>query len=101
MRERNYYSKLKMDKNRGRFLNPLKYPSIPLSINDAYVITVVGDRLDLIADQFYRDLRLWWIIAQANPDKVRRDSYSISAGLEIRIPLEISKILQNFTILNK
>ena len=101
MRERNYYSKLKMDKNRGRFLNPLKYPSIPLSINDLYIITVVGDRLDLMADQFYNDPRLWWLIAQANPDKLRRDSYSVSVGLEIRIPIRINNILNSFKKLNK
>ena len=101
MRERNYYSKLKMDKNRGRYLKPLRYPNIPLSTSDMYVNTVVGDRLDLMADQFYNDPRLWWLIAQANPDKLRRDSYSVSVGLEIRIPGGVNNILNQFKILNK
>ena len=71
MRERNQYTKQKMDKNSGRYLKPLRYPNIPLSTSDMYVNTVVGDRLDLMADQFYNDPRLWWLIAQANPDKLR------------------------------
>ena len=90
-----------MDENRGRIKKPLQYPPIPLSITDIYVITLGGDRLDLIADQFYRDLRLWWIIVQANPDKIRRDSYNVPAGLEIRIPIQIDSILKNFIKLNK
>jgi len=101
MRERNQYSRSKIDKDKGKILSALKYPSIPLSVNDIYVITLEGDRLDLMADQFYTDTRLWWIISQANPDVLRRDSYSVPSGLEIRIPMGISKILLNFEKLNK
>ena len=101
MRERNQYTKIKVDKNKGRYLKPLKYPTILPSVNDKYVLTLAGDRLDLMANQFYKDSRLWWIIAQSNPNKIRRDSYSVSAGLEIRIPMEINQILNNFKKLNK
>tara|TARA_R110001592_G_scaffold4729_2_gene26435 strand:+ start:6493 stop:6798 length:306 start_codon:yes stop_codon:yes gene_type:complete len=101
MKERNQYTKVKQDKDKGRILRPIKYPEIVLSVNDTYVITIIGDRLDLMADQFYGDVRLWWIIAQANPDKVRRDSYSVSSGLEIRIPMRIDTILNNFKNINK
>jgi len=101
MRERNQYSRSKIDKDKGKILSALKYPSIPLSVNDIYVITLEGDRLDLMADQFYTDTRLWWIIAQANPDQVRRDSYSLPAGLEIRIPRKINIIINSFIKLNK
>ena len=34
--------------------------------DDIYIITQDSDRLDLLANQFYNDSRLWWIIAQAN-----------------------------------
>ena len=33
--------------NRKRYYKALKYPEIPLSIEDIYVITTSGDRLDL------------------------------------------------------
>ena len=48
----------------------VKYPEIPLSVNDTYAITTLGDRLDLLAQQFYGDSSLYWIIACANPDKI-------------------------------
>ena len=42
------------------------YPEIPPNPNDIYVITEWGDRLDLLANQFYGDASKWWIIATAN-----------------------------------
>ena len=101
MRERIKYAKYKSNKDKKTYFNPLKYPEIPLSSSDVYVLTLDGDRLDLIADQFYSDTRLWWIIANANTDIVRRDSYNIPGGLEIIIPLNINNILNSFKALNK
>lgn len=31
-------------------------------------VVVAGDRLDRLAQHYYGDPRLWWAIAQANPD---------------------------------
>ncbi len=73
-------------KDGKRIFQYAKYPEIPLSVNDIYATTLVGDRLDLIADQFYRNVDLWWIIATANPDVIRRDSFNLMPGLQIRIP---------------
>ena len=87
--------------NRKRIYRALKYPEIPLSIDDLYVITTDGDRLDLLADQFYQDVDMWWIIAIANPNKVKRDSFNLKPGIEIRIPLDTQGIMQNFESLNK
>ena len=39
---------------------------IPKRDNDIYVITQHGDRLDNLANQFYKDSSLWWYIAKAN-----------------------------------
>jgi nucleoid-associated protein YgaU len=30
-------------------------------------VIVAGDRLDRLAQEYYGDPRLWWVIAQANP----------------------------------
>lgn len=87
--------------DRKRYYKALKYPNIPPSINDIYVITTSGDRLDLLANQFYKDTRLWWIIANANPEIVRRDSFNLKPGLEVRIPTNTTKILNDFEQLNK
>ena len=43
-----------------------QYPNIPLSADDIYVITTIGDRLDLLAYTYYKDTALWWVISMAN-----------------------------------
>ena len=35
-----------------RYFKPAKYPEIPLSIDDLYVVTTSGDRLDLLQISF-------------------------------------------------
>ena len=32
-----------------------RYPEVPLSENDIYVYTSIGDRFDTLAQQFYKD----------------------------------------------
>ena len=85
----------------GHFYRNIKYPEIPLSINDMYVITTIGDRLDQLAHRFYRDTRLWWVIPAANMDKIRRDSFHLDPGIEIRIPMDVTNIIKLFESLNK
>lgn len=87
--------------NRKRIYRALKYPEIPLSIEDLYITTTDGDRLDLLANQFYQDVDMWWIIATANPGIVKRDTFNLKPGLEIRVPTDIQGIMQNFESLNK
>ena len=86
--------------NRKQYFKYLKYHVIPPSVDDVYITTSVGDRLDLLADTFYNDVDLWWIIATANPDVIRRDSYNLKPGLEIRIPLNTEEILREYENLN-
>ena len=87
--------------NRKRTYKALKYPEIPLSINDIYIITNDGDRLDLLANQFYQDVDMWWIIATANPGIVKRDTFNLKPGSEIRIPTNPQGVMQEFEELNK
>ena len=84
-----------------RYYQPLRYPDIPLSSRDIYIRTTIGDRLDSLANQFYNDVRLWWIISSANPHIVRRDSYALKPDLEIRIPANITRILKDFENINR
>ena len=99
MRNRTKYIP-KIEMGIGKIFKPIKYPVIPLSINDIYVITTIGDRLDLLANQFYKDVRLWWIIPSANMNIIRRDNMGLKPGIEIRIPMNISQILKNFELIN-
>ena len=77
------------------------YPEIPLSENDIYVLTDFGDRLDLLANQFYKDISLYWIIAAANPNKINFGSISLSPGTQLRIPININDIITSYNNLNK
>lgn len=74
------------------------YPEIPLSEEDNYVITVLGDRLDLLAFDFYGDVSFWWIIASANA--LPGDSINLEPGIQLRIPVNISNILNQYKEVN-
>ena len=78
-------------------VNPI-YPSIPLSENDTYVITVGGDRYDTLSQEFYNDPTLWWIIATAN--SADRDTINITPGTQLRIPFAVSEILEKYESVN-
>lgn len=80
--------------------NPI-YPEIPETLDDIYVETEYGDRVDILAHQFYNDPSLWWIITTANPGKLRRDSYVCKGGLQIRIPLNPNPIIEEFNRINR
>ena len=41
-------------------------PNIPIKDTDVFLYPIFGDRLDTIAQRFYGDANLWWIIAKAN-----------------------------------
>ena len=77
-----------------------KYPEIPLSENDIYVLTDFGDRLDLLANQFYNNVTLYWIIAAANPNEVSFGSLFVDEGTQLRIPINIGSIVDSYIELN-
>ena len=62
--------------------NSIVYSSVPEHDQDIWVITQPGDRLDLLAHQFYGDVTLWWYIAKANNLTVM----ILPAGTSLRIP---------------
>jgi len=74
------------------------YPEVPVNENDIYVITSAGDRFDVLAQQFYNDSSLWWIIASAN--NYFRGSLNITPGIQLRIPADKNQVLQNFDNVN-
>lgn len=74
------------------------YPDVPLSNEDNYVITVLGDRLDLLAFNFYGDPSLWWVITSAN--SLPGDSLYIEPGTQLRIPVDLSSIINEYKLVN-
>jgi len=80
---------------RGKF-----YPNIPLNENDSYVVTTIGDRLDYLAYIYYGESELWWVIAVAN-NNVTNGSIFPMPGTQLRIPADLSGILNLFNTYNK
>ena len=101
MRNRAKLIETKRSPELKRYYKPVKYPTIPLNSDDLYITTTIGDRLDILANQFYKDTRLWWIIMNANVGIIRRDSFSLKPNLKIRIPRDIETIIGDFEDLNK
>ena len=82
-----------------RYKGTTKYPTIPLSFEVIYVYSTQGDRFDILAQQYYGDSSLWWIISSANSD-LSQNSYYIPEGNQVRIPQNITQILSLFDNLN-
>ena len=74
------------------------YPEVQPTNSDYYVITTVEDRLDLIAQDFYQDSSLWWVIASANA--LPGDSIYPPIGIQLRITTNIPTVLNNYNSIN-
>jgi hypothetical protein len=82
------------------YIKGKQYPNIPLSETDTYVITTIGDRLDYLAYNYYRDSELYWIIAAANNNVTKGSLFPIP-GTQLRIPTDLSAVLNLFNQFNK
>ena len=65
---------------------------------DTYIITTIGDRLDSLAHEYYKDTCKWFLIAAANPD-LQISSLYLEPGIQLRIPPitfpeEVDRIIQ-------
>lgn len=76
-----------------RVFRTTRYPKIPIGFNDIYIVASETDYLDSLADKYYQDSTLWWVIAQANGIKA---SLKAPTGVQIRIPQDIDNILLAF-----
>jgi len=89
----NRYNNIPTIKRESKELKGTKvYPVPPASESDFYVISTFGDRFDLLAKEYYNDVKLWYVIAAANPD-VRKDSLFITPGIQLRIPLPVQRVV--------
>jgi hypothetical protein len=74
------------------------YPTVPYSTTDILVIAGEGDYLDTLAFKYYKDPTLWWVIANVN--NVGKGRMSVEPGTQLRIPTDISRILNDFKNIN-
>tara|TARA_B100000035_G_C20503627_1_gene337939 strand:- start:55 stop:336 length:282 start_codon:yes stop_codon:yes gene_type:complete len=81
------------DKNGKNYYSSTIVRGIPLSDSDLFIFPLDGDRLDILAQRYYGDSNLWWIIAKAN--NVADGTFGLDPEKRIRIPIDIEKILQS------
>ena len=97
---------IRIDKK--RVYQTTRYPEIPLTEEDIYVYTTQGDRFDILAQQYYQNSSLWWVISIANTGNagagtlvsLPQNSLIIPEGIQIRIPSNYANIIRNFNAIN-
>jgi phage tail protein X len=77
-----------------------RYPEVPLSEDDIYVYTTQGDRFDTLAQQFYSNSSLWWVISIANTGTLSQNTLIIPPGTQIRIPSNVASVISDFNSIN-
>ncbi len=92
------HTRIKRDKAGFRAYITTMYPDIPIEDDDVFMYPTAGDRLETLAFSFYGDTSLWWIIAKANGINGK---VALDPSIEIRIPQNVTDILDKFTQLNK
>ena len=81
------------DNDGKRYYRPTVVRGIPLKDTDRFIYPVDGDRFDTLAQRFYGDSNLRWIIAKAN--NINDGSIGLKPEKRIRIPVEIQSILDS------
>jgi hypothetical protein len=72
---------------RRRF-STLYYPKIEKKTSDIYITTKLMTRLDLLAAEYYGDVRYWPIISKAN--NLNQPTLRIPTGTRLRIPFPLN-----------
>ena len=91
-------TKVKKSKEGFRVYTTTYYPNIPISDSDTFILAKEGSRLDSLANEYYGDTKLWWILAKSNGI---RGKIALKAGELIRIPGNITKIIDDFEDINE
>ena len=88
-------ARFRQDANGKRYYIPTVVPNIPINDSDIYINPKVGERFDSLAQKFYGDSNLWWIIAKAN--NLSKGQIGLDPEKKLRIPTEIQPILEAVT----
>jgi hypothetical protein len=100
MNNRYIYTNSKEQKNtKIKHFESTIYPKVNATNDDIYIIASQGDRLDLLANQYYGDPKMWWIIATAN--NLNDATLAVESGRQLRIPTNTSIIISNLEKINK
>ena len=88
------YQKIKKDSSDGRRkLSTTHYAKIESKNNDIIYRVKYGDSYSTLANRFYEDQTLWWVIARAN--KEFKGNIRPKVGQKLTIPTDISDIIND------
>jgi hypothetical protein len=78
-----------------RYLESLIIPVVPVTAADTYIVVTSTERLDKLAQSFYGDSSMWWVIATANG--IGKGSIVVPPETRLRIPdaARIQEIINN------
>tara|TARA_Y100001972_G_scaffold8240_1_gene8711 strand:+ start:1913 stop:2215 length:303 start_codon:yes stop_codon:yes gene_type:complete len=83
-----------VNRNGKRYLQSYVLGDIPKSNpEDIFIEVTTTDRLDNLADKFYGNSNLWWVIAQANA--LGKGTLYIKEGAILRLPANPNIILNS------
>jgi nucleoid-associated protein YgaU len=91
---------IKKSPNGKQMYKTVRYPEVPRSEDDTYVYTTIGDKFDQLAQEYYGDSSLWWVISIAN-STLTQNSLTPKLGSQIRIPSNIAPILAEYEVINR
>lgn len=84
MKDRYKYTDKTVNSLGQRVYKTTLFPTIVRSVNDIYIMSRRGDRLDMYALKYYGDTRYWPIIASVN--FIGKGSLMVPPDMQIRIP---------------
>jgi len=86
------YDKIATQNKQGRGLvyNSIVLPYVEPVDTDILIMTNDGDRLDLLANHYFGDSSLWWVIATAN--NLTDIDLKLKSGTQLRIPSDVNRI---------
>jgi len=80
-----------------RYLSRIKYPVIPSRDSDIRIISKQGQSLLTLANEYYGDPNLYWIISRRN--NITNTLFP-TIGTELFIPVEMGEITTELSRLN-
>ena len=81
-----------------KYTNTIIYPIVTPKVDDLYIITREGDRLDNLAWEYYQNPTYWWIIARAN--NIGKGTMFPETGTQLRIPQNFEDLISEYNELN-
>lgn len=72
---------------RKRRYSTMYYPTPERKSTDIFIIAKKNDRLDLLANTYYGDPRMWIMLAKAN--RLHSGTIRVPPGIRLRIPFPL------------